>query len=79
MSHEISLAAPRTGAGAVVLPALAARREPTPLSSSTGAAASGRCQSRPVRIPAYRWRMMVALAAVVASGFLLGMLLTALG
>ncbi|WP_243719517.1 serine/threonine-protein kinase [Actinomadura sp. KC06] len=29
---------------------------------------------RPTRIPRYRWRMMVALAAVVASGFVLGML-----
>ncbi|XRQ02940.1 protein kinase domain-containing protein [Actinomadura welshii] len=29
---------------------------------------------RPTRIPRYRWRMMVALAAVVACGFVLGML-----
>ncbi|TMQ94587.1 serine/threonine protein kinase [Actinomadura soli] len=29
---------------------------------------------RPTRIPRYRWRMMVALAAVVVSGFVLGML-----
>ncbi|MFI0484625.1 serine/threonine-protein kinase [Actinomadura sp. 9N215] len=29
---------------------------------------------RPTRIPRYRWRMMVALAAVVLSGFVLGML-----
>ncbi|MFC4051384.1 serine/threonine-protein kinase [Actinomadura syzygii] len=29
---------------------------------------------RPTRIPRYRWRMMVALAAVVVSGFALGML-----
>lgn len=29
---------------------------------------------RPTRIPRYRWRMMVALAAVVISGFVLGML-----
>ncbi|MCP2338423.1 serine/threonine-protein kinase [Actinomadura rupiterrae] len=30
---------------------------------------------RPKQIPRYRWRMMVALAAVVAAGFLLGFLL----
>ncbi|MGP4025226.1 serine/threonine-protein kinase [Actinomadura sp. 3N407] len=29
---------------------------------------------RPTRIPRYRWRMMVALAAVVVAGFVLGML-----
>ncbi|MEU8120217.1 serine/threonine-protein kinase [Spirillospora sp. NPDC049024] len=29
---------------------------------------------RPTRIPRYRWRMMVALGAVVAAGFLLGVL-----
>jgi hypothetical protein len=76
LSHEISLATPRTAAGAAVLPALTAR--PAPLSPGAAATSAG-SQSRPVRIPAYRWRMMVALAAVVASGFLLGMLLTALG
>ncbi|WP_307797161.1 serine/threonine-protein kinase [Actinomadura barringtoniae] len=30
---------------------------------------------KPKRIPRYRWRMMVALAAVVAAGFLMGVLL----
>ncbi|MFG1999963.1 serine/threonine-protein kinase [Spirillospora sp. NPDC048911] len=29
---------------------------------------------KPKRIPAYRWRMMVALAAVMAAGFLIGLL-----
>jgi hypothetical protein len=29
---------------------------------------------RPTRIPRYRWRMMVALGAVVVAGFALGMM-----
>ncbi|MEU5881724.1 serine/threonine-protein kinase [Spirillospora sp. NPDC047279] len=33
-----------------------------------------RPKARPRRIPAYRWRMMVALAAVMAAGFLIGLL-----
>lgn len=61
-------AAARTGANPPPRPA----RAKPPAAPRSGKVAKAK------RIPAYRWRMMVALAVVVSSGFLLGMLLTAL-
>lgn len=88
MPHEISLG-PTSPSAALFPVAMTARREPARNSPVTApapasrpaATAESRARKAPAaatRIPAYRWRMMVALTLVVLSGFLLGMLLTAL-
>jgi serine/threonine protein kinase len=57
----------------------AARPTAPQVVQSLRAGAPPRPKPRPKKIPAYRWRMMVALAAVVVLGFVLGILMPAHG
>lgn len=74
MPHDITLGPARPGT-AIFPVTMNASRDAGPHTPVTAPARASALA--PARIPAYRWRMMVALAAVIASGFLLGMLMTA--